>query len=115
MSLRDEIQRNNDAAQIENCGEIISRYKHLRMVSLNLNQKLVKRLSKDVLYEGGRRLGILQGGTLVFNSEDETSVLMDYCLYDVRRKGRNAVEEYLIESPPDPESDEMTCLRANAD
>jgi hypothetical protein len=112
MSLRDEFQRNNDAVQIENRGEIISHYKHLRMVSLNLNQKLVKRLSKDVLYAGGRRLGILQGGTLVFNSEDETSVLMDYCIYDVRHKGRNAVEQYLIDSPPDPESDEMTCLRA---
>jgi hypothetical protein len=73
---------------------------------------LVERLSKDVLYEGGKRLGILQRGTLVFNSEDESSVLMDYCIYDVRRKGRNAIEQYLIDSAPAPESDEMACLRA---
>ncbi|NLS91391.1 MAG: SEC-C domain-containing protein [Planctomycetaceae bacterium] len=92
--------------------EIVSRYKHLRAVGRNLNHKLVKRLSKDVLSEGGKRLGIFQRGTLIFNSEDESAVLMDYCIYDVRRKGRNAVEQYLIDSAPAPESDEMACLRA---
>ena len=112
MSPHDVYRRNNDALPIANRGEIISRYKTLRKVGRNLNDKLVKRLSKDVLHEGGRRLGILQRGTMVFNSEDESSVLMDYCLYDVRHKGRNTVEQYLIDSPPDPESDEMTCLRA---
>ena len=94
----------HDAFQIDNRGEVISRYKHLRKVSVKLNDKIVQTLSKEVLHEGGKKLGILQSGTLVFNTEDETSVLMDYCLYDVRRKGRNAVEQYLIESPPDPES-----------
>ncbi len=102
----------HDALQIENRAEIIFHYKHLRKVSTKLNHKIVQTLSKEVLHEGGKKLGILQSGTLVFNTEDETSVLMDYCLYDVRRKGRNAVEQYLIETPPDPESDEMTCLRA---
>jgi hypothetical protein len=102
----------HDALQIEYRDEIISRYKNLRKVSMKLNHKLVRTLSKEVLYEGGRKLGILKGGTLYFNTEDESSVLMDYCIYDVRRKGRNAVEAYLIESPPDPESEEMTCLRA---
>ena len=92
--------------------EVISRYKHLRTVGRNLNHKLVERLSKDVLYEGGKKLGILQRNTLVFNSEDETSVLMDYCIYDVYRNGRNAVEQYLVDSAPTPESDEMACLRA---
>jgi hypothetical protein len=102
----------HDALQTKNRDEIISRYKHLREVSMKLNQRLVQTLSKDVLDEGGRKLGILQGDTLCFNTEDESSVLMDYCIYDVRRKGRNAVEAYLIEASPDPESDEMTLLRA---
>ncbi len=102
----------HDALQIENRDEIVARYKQLRKVSMKLNHKLVRTLSKEVLHEGGRKLGILQDGTLYFNTEDESSVLMDYCIYDVRRKGRNAVEAYLIESSPDPESDEMTLLRA---
>jgi hypothetical protein len=37
---------------------------------------------------------------------------MDYCIYNVYREGRNAVEDYLCDSPPDPDSDDMTCLRA---
>jgi hypothetical protein len=65
-----------------------------------------------VLNDGAKRIGILRGGTFVFESEDETSVLMDYCIYDVYRNGRNAVEQYLCDCPPDPDSDEMACLRA---
>jgi hypothetical protein len=65
-----------------------------------------------VLHEGGRKLGILRGGTLVFDTEDQTSVLMDYCIYDVRRNGRNAVEDHLLTIPPDSESEELNCLRS---
>ena len=112
MNLRDYFQRNEAGTNIADRAGIISRYKHLRAVGRNLNHKLVKRLSKEVLHEGGEKLGILRRGALVFNSEDESSVLMDYCLHDVRRKGCNAVEQYLIDSALDPESDEMVCLRA---
>ena len=37
---------------------------------------------------------------------------MDYCIYDVRRDGRNAVENYLSSCSTDLESDEIVCLRA---
>lgn len=93
-------------------GAIVSHYKRLRAVGLDLSNKLVGRLSKDALDEGGRKLGMIRGGALLCAAESDLSVLMDYCIYDVRRNGRNAVEQYLIESPPDPESVEMECLRA---
>ncbi|MGO8749500.1 MAG: YecA family protein [Thermoguttaceae bacterium] len=112
MGLRDLFRRNEADTNITNSAEIIRRYTHLRAVGRNLNHKLVERLSKDVLDDGGRKLGILQKDILVFNSEDESAVLMDYCLYDVRRNGRNTVEQYLLDSAPDPESDEMMCLRS---
>jgi hypothetical protein len=112
MNVSDNHLPNSDTTNITERTELVSRYKRLRSVGLNLNNKLVSRLSKDALHEGGRRLEILHNNTLVFNSEDESSILMDYCLYNVRSKGRNAIEQYLIDSPPDPESDEMACLRA---
>jgi len=112
MSLRDVFRGNDATTNVAGRAEMVSRYKHLRAVGRNLNHKLVKRLSKDVLDEGAWKLGILQGGVFVFDSEDETAVLMDYCIYDVRRQGRNAVEQYLFDSPPDPDSDEMVCLHA---
>jgi hypothetical protein len=112
MGLHDIFRRNDAGANIPNRDEIISRYKRLRAVGRNLNHKMVERLSKDVLHEGGKKLGILHKGVLVFNSEDESAILMDYCLYDVRRNGRNAVDQYLLDSEPAPESDEMVCLRS---
>ncbi|MHB8899693.1 MAG: SEC-C metal-binding domain-containing protein [Thermoguttaceae bacterium] len=91
---------------------VVSHYKRMRALGRKLNQKLVEGISDDVIPEGGKRLGILQRGALVFNTEDECSVLMDYCLYDVRRKGRNAVEQYLVDRAPAPDTDKMACLRA---
>src|SRR5262249_27329050 len=55
---------------------------------------------------------ILRKNVLTLDSEDEMAVLMDYCIHDVRRQGANAVERYLAESPPAPDSDEMVLLQA---
>lgn len=92
--------------------DIVAHYKRLRPTRLRLNNELVRRLPSDVLREGAKRIGMLHRGTLVFDSEEEMSVLMDYCIYHVHQRGRNAVERYLCDCPPDPDSDEMACLRA---
>lgn len=92
--------------------ELLPRYKQLRQAALRLNNRLVETLSRSVLDEGGKKLGILRGYVLTLDSEDEIAVLMDYCIYDVRRRGVNAVERYLAKSPPAPDSDEMTLLQA---
>ena len=78
MGLRDFVLRNDAGANIPNRDEILSRYRQLRAVGRKINHKMVERLSKDVLHEGGKKLGILQQGVLVFNSEDESAVLMDW-------------------------------------
>jgi hypothetical protein len=101
-----------EALSVAKRDDIVSQYQRLRTVGWDLNNRLVKRLSKDVLEEGGTKLGMLEGKVFVVDTEDEVSILMDYCIYDVRRDGRNAIDQYLIDSPPDPESDEMTCLRS---
>jgi hypothetical protein len=92
--------------------QFLPRYEQLRRAALPLNHRLVETLPKSVLDEGGKKLGILRKGVLVLDSEDEIAVLMDYCLYDVRRQGKNAVERYLAESPPPPGSDERVLLEA---
>lgn len=92
--------------------ELLPRYKHLRQVGLNLNTKLVHTLSRSVMGEGGRKLGILDDDVLLLDTEDEIAVLMDYCIHDVRRHGVNAVEGYLRSSPPVLNSDEWVLLQA---
>jgi hypothetical protein len=93
---------------------LLPRYKQLRKAALPLNTRLVKTLPKDVLDEGGKNLGILKKNQLVLDTEDELAVLMDFCIYDVRRKGVNAVETFLNEKPPKPGSDERVLLEAMA-
>jgi hypothetical protein len=93
---------------------LLPRYRHLREVARKLAATLTSRLGKDVIDEGGRKLGILRQGVLVFEAEAEMAVLMDYCIHDVRRQGQSAVERYLAEAPFPPDSDEMLLLQAHA-
>lgn len=79
---------------------LFEEYRAARMFGLHMNNALVDRLAKDVLHEGARKLGILKKGTLVLETEDEIVVLMDYCIYNVYRNGRNAAEQYLLDFPP---------------
>jgi hypothetical protein len=90
----------------------LARYKQLRKVGLELNNRLMKTLSKSILDEGGHKLGILKKNVLVLDSEDEVALLADFCIYNVRRDGKNAIERYLEEAPPPPDSDEMVLLQA---
>jgi hypothetical protein len=91
---------------------LLARYRHLRQVGLRLNNRLVKTLPKSAFDEGGKKLGLLKNKTVYLDTEDEIAVLIDYCLYDVRRQGRNTVERFLAESPPPAGSDEMILLQA---
>jgi hypothetical protein len=91
---------------------ILTRYQHLRQVGLALNTRLFRTVGRSGLDEGGKKLGILKKNTLVLDTEDEMAVLADFCIHDVRRKGANAVDRYLAQSPPPADSDEMVFLQA---
>jgi SEC-C motif len=92
--------------------DLLPRYKHLRQVGLPLNNQFVKLLSREDIHEGARRLGILRKNTIVLDTEDQSSVLMDFCIHDVRRDGMTALDRYLAVSPPPADSDEMLLLKA---
>jgi hypothetical protein len=77
-----------------------------------LHTALFRSLPKDVLDEGGTALGLLEGNRLVLGDEAEMAIFMDYCIYSVRRDGRNAVERFLADSPPVPGSEEAALLPA---
>src|SRR4051794_2351253 len=91
---------------------LLDRYRRMREVRFRLNNLLVKMIPRKTLDECGRILGFLRKGVLSFETEDETSLLMDYCIYYPGPDGRNLVAKYLEESPPPADSDEMVALRA---
>ena len=99
-------------ADQESRAEVVAYYRQVRKVSRELTQKLVDSIPPDILEEGGKRLGIYRRGAFLLHCEEEISVLMDYCLYHVRRHDLSLVERYRLESAPDEDSDEMVCLRA---
>ena len=95
--------------------KVLPTYRRFRQLGVALNLKLVKTIDKGALDEAGRRLGILKNGTLVLDTEDQMSVLMDYCLHNVWIDGQNAVQRYREQSPPRSGSDEMLLLTAMLD
>lgn len=92
--------------------ELVNKYKRFRQINRKLQNMLVEQLSRKALDKSGRKLGILKGDVFVFGNEDETSILMDYCIYEYRENGQNAVSRYLEESPPASDTDEYTVLKA---
>jgi hypothetical protein len=112
MSVHDLIRRREAESGSLSAQELVARYQRLRAASRQLNMTMVERLPKDALHEGGRKLGLLRNGIFVFDNERETDVLMDYCLYHVRRGGRTTVEQYAIDHPPAPGTDEWIVLQA---
>ena len=91
--------------------ELLDRYRRSREVRFRLNNLLVKTIPKKTLEECGRILGFFRKGAMFFETEDETSVLMDYCLYYPGPDGRNLVAKYLEKSPPPADSEEMAALQ----
>ena len=89
----------------------LMRYKHLRERAREVNKRLVQTLPRDIIDEGGKKLGILNGNVLKLDTQDMITVLMDFCIYDVRRQGLNAIERFLAKSPPPPGSDDMVILQ----
>ncbi len=92
--------------------DVADRHRRLHAARYRLNNAIFARLPHESLNRGAHRLGMLQGKAIMFGDENEMSALMDYCIYDVFVRGHNAVEQYAIDFPPLPGSDESTNLEA---
>lgn len=91
---------------------LLRRYRRLRAVMRDLHSELLRSVSKAIFTESGEKLGFMVDGTFVFETEDESSVLMDYCLYDGWSGQHNAITRFLAKQPYAAGSDEMLLLDA---
>ncbi len=74
---------------------IIEKYNLYRKTGMEMNHKIIDAcLERDALTKSGKLFGILEGNTLIFSSDDETSVLFDFALHEYRKNEKNAVEAY---------------------
>lgn len=92
---------------------LVPRYKDFRKITWRLqNGPLPKYVSKKTLDVCGKKLGVLRGNTLVLDDTDQIGPVMDYCIYDYKEDGLNAVARYIADTALDPDSDESIVLRA---
>ncbi len=91
---------------------LLRRYRQLRAIMRDLHSELLKSLPKDTFTECGRKLGFQVNGTLVFETEDEASVLADYCLYDGWSGQHSAVTRFLAKQPYPAGTDQTLLLDA---
>jgi len=74
---------------------LVDRYRMYREANRKLNHKVMKAcLGRDVVMKSANLLGIAEGDALLFDSMDETDVLMDFALNDYRVDSRNAFRNY---------------------
>jgi hypothetical protein len=73
-----------------------SAYRRYRVDGRVLNHKIIDAsLDRAVIGHAARALGMKgPGNVLVFDDEDEASILMDCALYECKTKGKNAVMRY---------------------
>lgn len=83
----------------------------MRKVSRTLNHKIVDTLPNDAIHVIGKKLGIMKGRTIIMDSSDHLSILMDCCLYDFIKSGKNAIQWYAERHAPAPHSDEHEILQ----
>ena len=93
--------------------QLVSSYKELRKIIVELqNYDLVKYVSKKALDVCGKKLGVMQNNKFVLDGMDQICVIMDYCIYDYREGGLNAVSRYMADSQLDPDSKEYAVVNA---
>jgi hypothetical protein len=71
-------------------------YRRYRVDGQTLNHKIIDAtLETNAIEAAARALGMMgRGNVIVFDNEDETSVLMECALYEYKVKGKNAVQRY---------------------
>jgi hypothetical protein len=90
----------------------VERYRTLRALGTDLNSRIVKTVPRQAFHDIGEAIGILRNGTLVFDTEDVSSVMMDCCLYEWFEHGKNLVQRYAETHPAKPGTDEEYLLEA---
>jgi hypothetical protein len=92
--------------------EIIARYRHLRAISLQLHDDILKRVSPDALLRQGRRLGLVSGRTWVLDDKDELHYAFDLAIHTAPPDKARAIDRYARSAKFAPASDEAVTLEA---
>ncbi len=92
--------------------EILARYRHLRTISTHHHSAALKFVPQLAILEHAKRLGLARGQMLVFESEEEMTLVFDLALYTAREGRSRALDRYARAAQLPPGSDEARMLDA---
>jgi hypothetical protein len=92
--------------------EVIANYRHLRAISLQIHDDVLKYVSPDALLRQGRRLGLVSGRTWIVDDENELHYAFDLAIYAAPPDKARAIDRYARSAKFAPASDEAVTLEA---
>jgi hypothetical protein len=92
--------------------EIIRRYRHLREISKQINDGLLKLVPGNAIIKQARQLGLAHGSTLLLDSMDQMAFLFDLAIYTAPPDRTRAIDRYARTARFEPGSDEARVLEA---
>jgi len=92
--------------------DILARYRHLRAIAMRHNSAALGFVSRQVVLENAKRLGLAEGRMLVAGSEEEMTLVFDLALHAAKEARSRALDRYARATPLPPGSDEVHMLDA---
>ena len=71
-------------------------YKKIRNIYSNFVYEILDSANnrRERIIDSGKRLGFWDGESMVFEYEEETNVLAEYCLYEYRENGKRIIDKF---------------------
>jgi len=91
---------------------VLARYRRLREISRQINDELVKSLSKDAILREARKLGLAQGKTILLDDMEEMNYVFDLAIHTAAPPRSRAIDRYARSAKFAAESDEALMLNA---
>lgn len=95
-SEENENEEESDEENLNMEQDPLERYKRIREVGRSLTEKMMKHIPKFATMKAAKDLNLVgPKGFLVFDSESETSFLIDRCFHDIQWDGKNLIDHFL--------------------
>jgi len=91
---------------------VIARYRRLRAICKDHNQAVLRHVPRSGIFDQARRLGLLEGKTIVVDSEDELMLIYDLAIHSPCLGRTRPIERYRKAARPAAGSDEALVLDA---
>jgi hypothetical protein len=92
--------------------DVLTRYRHLRAISVRHHGAALKYLARPAIIENARRLGMLEDHTVIADRDEELTLMYDLAIYTARDGRSRAIDRYARAAQFPSLSDETALLQA---